>query len=148
MPIFNFNINTSAPDSPIGCMVESSGGSSDDTMPSTPSSHHSSPGAHRSPGIDSGGDDLSPRSTGGGGGFNNGNRYRRRGRGATPRNQEKRPYHSPNHISPPHDRPMTKNDIYFALDCEVSQTNVEEVDYCNADMGHSQYLLHSKFYSL
>lgn len=126
MPLFSFNINTSAPDSPIGCMVESSGGSSDDTMPSTPSSHHSSPGAHRSSpgGIDSGGDDLSPRSTSGGGGFNNSrwnnNRYRRRGRGATPRNQEKRPYHSPNHISPPHDRPMTKNDIYFALDCEVS----------------------------
>ena len=109
----------------MGCMVESSGGSSDDTMPSTPSSHHSSPGAHRSPGIDSGGDDLSPRSTGGGGGFNNGNRYRRRGRGATPRNQEKRPYHSPNHISPPHDRPMTKNDIYFALDCEVSNLEQE-----------------------
>jgi len=135
MPLFTLNINTSAPDSPIGCMVESSGGSSDDTMPSTPSSHHSSPGAHRSSpgGIDSGGDDLSPRSTGGGGGFNNSrwnnNRYRRsRGRGATPRNQEKRPYHSPNHISPPHDRPMTKNDIYFALDCEVSYQTVAVVE--------------------
>lgn len=23
-------------------------------------------------------------------------------------------------VSPPHDRPMTKNDLYFALDCEVS----------------------------
>ena len=128
MPIFTLKINTTAPSSPVAC-VESSGGSSDETMPSTPSSHHSSPGAHRSSpgGIDSsGGDDLSPRSTGGvgGGGFNNSrwinNRYRRRGRGATPRNQEKRPYHSPNHISPPHDKPMTKNDIYFALDCEVS----------------------------
>jgi len=133
MAIFTLKINTTAPDSPIGCMVESSGGSSDDTMPSTPSSHHSSPGAHRSSpgGIDSGGDDLSPRSTGGGGGFNNrwiNNRYRRRGRGATPRNQEKRPYHSPNHISPPHDRPMTKNDIYFALDCEVSYQTVAVVE--------------------
>lgn len=25
-----------------------------------------------------------------------------------------------NVASPPHDRPMTKNDLYFALDCEVS----------------------------
>ena len=44
---------------------------------------------------------------------------RRRRSRATSRNIEKRPYHSPSHVSPPHDKPMTKNDMYFALDCEV-----------------------------
>ena len=39
------------------------------------------------------------------------NRNRRRRRGA-------KSYKTP--ASPPHDRPMTKNDLYFALDCEVS----------------------------
>ncbi len=51
------------------------------------------------------------------------NKYRRRmrnkPRNVGPRNTEMRPYHLPTHVSPPHDRPMTKNDIYFALDCEV-----------------------------
>lgn len=42
------------------------------------------------------------------------------------RNIEKRPYHLPTHISPPHDAPMTKNDLYFALDCEVSNFDHEE----------------------
>ena len=44
---------------------------------------------------------------------------RRRSRGTTSKTIEKRPYHSPTHVSPPHDKPMTKNDMYFALDCEV-----------------------------
>jgi hypothetical protein len=46
-------------------------------------------------------------------------RFRNKPRNYGPRNTEMRPYHSPTHVSPPHDRPMTKNDIYFALDCEV-----------------------------
>jgi hypothetical protein len=46
-------------------------------------------------------------------------RMRNKPRNFGPRNTEMRPYHSPTHVSPPHDRPMTKNDIYFALDCEV-----------------------------
>jgi hypothetical protein len=41
------------------------------------------------------------------------------------RNIEKRPYHLPTHISPPHDAPMTKNDLYFALDCEVSNLTMK-----------------------
>lgn len=58
-----------------------------------------------------------------GNGWNRYNQNRRRMRNKSrnfgPRNTEMRPYHSPTHVSPPHDRPMTKNDIYFALDCEV-----------------------------
>jgi len=55
-----------------------------------------------------------------------------------PRNTEMRPYHSPTHVSPPHDRPMTKNDIYFALDCEMVgvgpeglESAVARVTLCN-----------------
>lgn len=33
-----------------------------------------------------------------------------------------------NYVSPPHDRPMTKNDLYFALDCEVSITSSDDAD--------------------
>mmetsp|Transcript_19666 Transcript_19666/g.46172 ORF Transcript_19666/g.46172 Transcript_19666/m.46172 type:complete len:374 (+) Transcript_19666:189-1310(+) len=44
---------------------------------------------------------------------------RRRRSRAPSKNIEKRPYHSPSHVSPPHDKPMTKNDMYFALDCEM-----------------------------
>lgn len=53
------------------------------------------------------------------------NRRRRRG---APRNTEKRPYHSPTHVSPPHDKPMTKNDMYFALDCEMVGVGPEGLD--------------------
>lgn len=49
-----------------------------------------------------------------------------------------RPYHSPTHVSPPHDKPMTKNDIYFALDCEMVgvgpeglESAVARVTLCN-----------------
>ena len=70
------------------------------TVPSSPSSSQSSPESC----------DFPSR-----GRWQNGRRHRH----AT-RNIEQRPYHSPNHISPPHDKPMTKNDMYFALDCEVS----------------------------
>ena len=114
MPLFKFHqVQNNAPSTP----VESNSGSADDnttnSMASTPSSHQSSPGGEScDPG---GGPSSSPSSS------SRGFRRRlRRSRGVTPRNQEKRPYHSPNHISPPHDKPMTKNDIYFALDCEVS----------------------------
>ena len=40
------------------------------------------------------------------------NRNRRRRRGTK--------VYKNNPTSPPHDKPMTKNDLYFALDCEVS----------------------------
>lgn len=126
MPLFKFHqVQNNAPSTPV---ESNSGGSADDnttnSMASTPSSHQSSPGGEScDPG---GGPSSSPSSSSRGGTTNNNNvgnaRFRRRlrRRGVTPRNQEKRPYHSPNHISPPHDKPMTKNDIYFALDCEVS----------------------------
>jgi len=59
---------------------------------------------------------------------------RRRSRGTTSKNIEKRPYHSPTHVSPPHDKPMTKNDMYFALDCEVRTwlvcLNIVEFEEC------------------
>ena len=48
-----------------------------------------------------------------------GGRRHRRGGGGGARNAEQRPYHAPTHVSPPHDKPMGKNDMYFALDCEV-----------------------------
>lgn len=72
------------------------------TVPSSPSSSQSSP---ESCDVPSRGGNL----------WRNGRRHR-----YAPRNIEQRPYHSPNHVSPPHDKPMTKNDMYFALDCEVS----------------------------
>lgn len=134
MPLFKFHqVQNNAPSTP----VESNSGSADDnttnSMASTPSSHQSSPGGEScDPG---GGPSSSPSSSSRGGTTNNNNnvgnaRFRRRlrRRGVTPRNQEKRPYHSPNHISPPHDKPMTKNDIYFALDCEVSFERTARID--------------------
>ena len=136
MPLFKFHqVQNNAPSTP----VESNSGSADDnttnSMASTPSSHQSSPGGES---CDlGGGPSSSPSSSSRGGTTNNNNnnagnsrlrRRLRRSRGVTPRNQEKRPYHSPNHISPPHDRPMTKNDIYFALDCEVSYQTVAVVE--------------------
>ena len=75
------------------------------SLPSTPASVQSSPESYDS------------HASKGGSHWHT--RRRRRG---TPRNIEKRPYHSPTHVSPPHDAPMTKNDIYFALDCEVSES--------------------------
>eukprot|EP01082_Thalassiosira_pseudonana_P007173 g6525.t1 g6525 contig23:673206-674531(+) len=33
-----------------------------------------------------------------------------------------------NYVSPPHDRPMTKNDLYFALDCEMVGVGPEGLD--------------------
>ena len=74
------------------------------TEPSSPSSSQSSP-------------EICDFPSKGGNRWQNGRRRRQ-----APRNIEQRPYHSPNHISPPHDKPMTKNDMYFALDCEVSRT--------------------------
>ena len=73
------------------------------SIPSTPASTQSSP------------ESCYSRASG----FGNHWQSRRRRRGPA-RNVEKRPYHSPTHVSPPHDAPMTKNDMYFALDCEVS----------------------------
>ncbi len=73
------------------------------SMPSTPASIQSSPESYFSRASNFGSHWHSRR--------------RRRG---TLKNVEKRPYHSPTHVSPPHDAPMTKNDMYFALDCEVS----------------------------
>lgn len=46
------------------------------------------------------------------GGSTRANRRRRKG--------SKKDKKTQNSTSPPHDKPMTKNDIYFALDCEVS----------------------------
>ena len=109
---FNNNIHPQqlpTPSSPIASNDETANSS----MPSTPTSHLSqSPGAE-SPSSSSASSMVR--------GVNNNlsrlNNRRRR----TLRNETKRPYHSPNHVSPPHDKPMTKNDIYFALDCEVSR---------------------------
>ncbi|KAL7492810.1 hypothetical protein ACHAWT_001817 [Skeletonema menzelii] len=65
-------------------------------------------------------------------------RVRNKPRHFGPRNTEMRPYHSPTHVSPPHDKPMTKNDIYFALDCEMVgvgpeglESAVARVTLCN-----------------
>lgn len=98
MPLFRFQVQN-APSTPI---EHDGSGDGSSTMPPTPTSQLSSP-------TDS--YESAPRG-------NNRwhNRPRRKG---APRNMEKRPYHSPTHVSPPHDAPMTKNDIYFALDCEV-----------------------------
>lgn len=85
----------------------------DNTVPSSPSSSQSSPESCDYP-------------SKGGSRWQNGRR-----RGNAPRNIEQRPYHSPNHVSPPHDKPMTKNDIYFALDCEVSrQFQLAKLVFC------------------
>lgn len=95
------------PSSPIASNDETANSS----MPSTPTSHLS-----QSPGAES----PSSSSASSRGVNNNSSRLNNRRR-RTLRNETKRPYHSPNHVSPPHDKPMTKNDIYFALDCEVSR---------------------------
>jgi len=79
-------------------------------MPSTPTSHQSSP------------ESCDSAAKG------NGHWQNRRRRRGTPRNTEKRPYHSPTHISPPHDKPMTKSDMYFALDCEMVGVGPEGLD--------------------
>mmetsp|Transcript_18202 Transcript_18202/g.37294 ORF Transcript_18202/g.37294 Transcript_18202/m.37294 type:complete len:350 (-) Transcript_18202:193-1242(-) len=81
-------------------------GSSDDSTasPSSPASEswdHSSRGGHST-------------------------RTRRRRRGGN-RGSEKK-VHSPISTSPPHDKPMTKNDIYFALDCEMVGVGPEGLD--------------------
>jgi len=85
-------------------------------------SAESSPAAESSPSVESR-EDQPQRGSSWNRGYNqNRRRYnnsRPKPRKFGPRNTEMRPYHSPNHVSPPHDRPMTKNDIYFALDCEV-----------------------------
>jgi hypothetical protein len=100
MPRFKIHVQN-VPTTPV-----EQDGSADDasnSLPSTPASIQSSPESY----------DMCASK----GGNHWHTRRRRRG---TPRNIEKRPYHSPTHVSPPHDAPMTKNDIYFALDCEVS----------------------------
>lgn len=97
------------PSSPIASNDETANIS----MPSTPTSHLS-----QSPGAES--PSSSSASSMVRGVNNNSSRLNNRRR-RTLRNETKRPYHSPNHVSPPHDKPMTKNDIYFALDCEVSR---------------------------
>lgn len=85
-------------------------------------SAESSPAADSSQSVESREDQPQRRSSWNRGHNQNRRRYnnnRPKPRKFGPRNTEMRPYHSPNHVSPPHDRPMTKNDIYFALDCEV-----------------------------
>ena len=134
---FNNNIHPQqlpTPSSPIASNDETANSS----MPSTPTSHLSqSPGAE-SPSSSSASSMVR--------GVNNNlsrlNNRRRR----TLRNETKRPYHSPNHVSPPHDKPMTKNDIYFALDCEVSRITLSV--YCQllrkllTHSNNSFFLLH------
>lgn len=109
MPMFKFQVSN-MPSTP----VEKYSSSDDSTkMSTTPGSLQLS----MSPG--SCGSNASSK------GNNTANNHRwhnRRRQRSAPRNQEKRPYHLPSHVSPPHDKPMTKNDIYFALDCEVSET--------------------------
>ena len=107
MPMFKFRLQD-APTTPVeqhNDGVDSKGTPATPSSIPSPSSVASSPGSHES-GLK------------GNGRWNN---RRRRTRGSL-RNTEKRPYHSPTHVSPPHDAPMTKNDIYFGLDCEVSNS--------------------------
>ena len=104
MPMFRIQLQN-VPSTPVE--QDASADDASSSLPSTPASVQSSPESYDS------------RASKGGSHWHN--RRRRRG---TPRNIEKRPYHSPTHVSPPHDAPMTKNDIYFALDCEVSESSL------------------------
>ena len=96
MRMFQFQLHPFTPVEDYPCVGDTN------TEPSSPSSSQSSP-------------EICDFPSKGGNRWQNGRRRRQ-----APRNIEQRPYHSPNHISPPHDKPMTKNDMYFALDCEVS----------------------------
>ena len=96
MRMFQFQLHPLTPVEGYPCAGDTN------TEPSSPSSSQSSP-------------EICDFPSKGGNRWQNGRRRRQ-----APRNIEQRPYHSPNHISPPHDKPMTKNDMYFALDCEVS----------------------------
>jgi hypothetical protein len=98
MRMFQFQLHPLTPVEDYPCAGDTN------TEPSSPSSSQSSP-------------EICDFPSKGGNRWQNGRRRRQ-----APRNIEQRPYHSPNHISPPHDKPMTKNDMYFALDCEVSRT--------------------------
>jgi len=118
MSLFHFPLDR-APSTPVERHHHraSSSRSLTPTSPLSPASASSSPGS--SCGSSPGGT-TRRRARGG--------RRHRRGGGGGARNAEQRPYHAPTHVSPPHDKPMGKNDMYFALDCEMVGVGPEGLD--------------------